>query len=142
MAIQAEVIGPSIQGNKLGLGEKSFQIFNIKDINNNRFFGWNEIREFWYEKRPDILNYLQKAYKDLDIQFLPDSVVTKLSQEKLITSIDSLNQSVISLPNSFADSPYTELVSTENLIQAKSILLNSEILNHFQFLMDIIEKGI
>jgi uncharacterized protein YggT (Ycf19 family) len=33
----------------------------------------NEIREFWYKERPDILNYMQKAYKDLDIQFLPDN---------------------------------------------------------------------
>jgi hypothetical protein len=29
----------------------------------------NDIREFWYRERPDILNYMQKAYKDLDIQF-------------------------------------------------------------------------
>jgi uncharacterized protein YggT (Ycf19 family) len=33
----------------------------------------NEIREFWYKERPDILNYMQKAYKDLDSQFLPDN---------------------------------------------------------------------
>jgi hypothetical protein len=33
----------------------------------------NDIREFWYNERPDILNYMQKAYKDLDIQFLPDT---------------------------------------------------------------------
>jgi hypothetical protein len=35
----------------------------------------NDIREFWYKERPDILNYMQKAYKDLDIQFLPDNIV-------------------------------------------------------------------
>lgn len=36
----------------------------------------NEIREFWYNQRPDILNYLQKAYQDLDIRFLPDNIVS------------------------------------------------------------------
>ena len=41
----------------------------------------NEIREFWYKERPDILNYLQKAYKEVDIQFLPDSVINELNQQ-------------------------------------------------------------
>jgi hypothetical protein len=35
----------------------------------------NDIREFWYKERPDILDYMQKAYKDLDIQFLPDNII-------------------------------------------------------------------
>ena len=34
----------------------------------------NEIRKFWYNERPDIFNYMQKAYKDLDIQLLPDDI--------------------------------------------------------------------
>ena len=40
----------------------------------------NELREFWYKERPDILNYLQKAYKNVDIQFLPDSIIQKFHQ--------------------------------------------------------------
>jgi len=44
----------------------------------------NEIREFWYKERPDILNYMQKAYQDLDIQFLPDKIVNELNQQKLL----------------------------------------------------------
>lgn len=32
----------------------------------------NELREFWYEKRPDILEFFQKAYKETGINFLPD----------------------------------------------------------------------
>ena len=35
----------------------------------------NEIREFWYNQRPEILDYMQKAYQDLEIQFLPDSLL-------------------------------------------------------------------
>lgn len=34
----------------------------------------NELREFWYQKRPDILAYLQNAYSALGIQFLPDRI--------------------------------------------------------------------
>lgn len=32
----------------------------------------NELREFWYKQRPDILEYLQNFYHDVNIQFLPD----------------------------------------------------------------------
>lgn len=35
----------------------------------------NEIREFWYTQRPDILNYFQEAYQKVGIQFLPDVVI-------------------------------------------------------------------
>jgi hypothetical protein len=35
----------------------------------------NEIREYWYNERPEILDYMQKAYQDLAIQFLPDSLL-------------------------------------------------------------------
>ena len=38
----------------------------------------NDIREFWYTERPDILEYMEKAYQDLDIQFLPDDIVSQL----------------------------------------------------------------
>ena len=46
----------------------------------------NEIREFWYNERPDILNYMQNAYKDLDIQFLPDNIIIKQLNSSTITS--------------------------------------------------------
>lgn len=38
----------------------------------------NEIRNFWYNERPDILIYMQKIYKDMGIQFLPDEVIEQL----------------------------------------------------------------
>ena len=41
----------------------------------------NDIREFWYNERPDILDYMQKAYKDLDIQFLPNNVIQQFNQQ-------------------------------------------------------------
>lgn len=40
----------------------------------------NEIREFWYFQRQDILDYMQKAYQDLDLQLLPDKIIEELSQ--------------------------------------------------------------
>ena len=51
----------------------------------------NNLREFWYSKRPDILEYMQTAYKELNLQFLPDSVLHEkahqLFREELIEKI-------------------------------------------------------
>jgi hypothetical protein len=47
----------------------------------------NDIREFWYKERPDILDYMQKAYKDLDIQFLPDNIIQELNQQKFTATL-------------------------------------------------------
>jgi hypothetical protein len=40
----------------------------------------NDIREFWFDQRPDILNYMETAYKDLGIIFIPDEVSTRMAQ--------------------------------------------------------------
>ena len=63
----------------------------------------NEIREYWYNERPEILDYMQKAYKDSDIQFLPDSVVQQFTQEKLTADIPQI------------DTSFSEMISTEVL---------------------------
>lgn len=47
----------------------------------------NDIREFWYIERPDILNYMQNAYKNLDIQFLPDKIIEELNKQNLKTEL-------------------------------------------------------
>jgi uncharacterized protein YggT (Ycf19 family) len=61
----------------------------------------NEIREFWYTERPDILEYLQRSYHNLDVQFLPDNIEVTLDAEKLklvgsLTNQDSYLISAIS----------------------------------------------
>ena len=48
----------------------------------------NEIREYWFKERTDILEYLLKAYKNVDIQFLPDLVVTE---------VQHLSQSIVNI---------------------------------------------
>lgn len=70
----------------------------------------NEIREFWYTQRPDILNYLQEAYKGVDIQFLPDSIITG---QIVLTDV------------SFS----TKVLLTNNLSQTDNFLDNLNILN-------------
>jgi hypothetical protein len=55
----------------------------------------NEIREYWYKERPDILKYMQKAYKNLEIQFLPDSLVEKINQTQLKEGLTQLGDQTI-----------------------------------------------
>ena len=64
----------------------------------------NELREYWYRERPDILDFMQRAYHDLDIQFLPDKIVEQLNQEgNLVTQINHSTDhfSTELLPNAF-----------------------------------------
>lgn len=49
----------------------------------------NDIRQFWYEKRPDILLYMQESYQGLGIQFLPDKIVEQI---KSLQTIEHLEQ--------------------------------------------------
>ena len=62
----------------------------------------NEIRTFWYLERPDILNYLQKAYKEVDIQFLPDEIINEVINDDRV--INELNQHLASMLSSMLSS--------------------------------------
>jgi len=89
----------------------------------------NDIREFWYNERPEILNYMQKAYKDLDIQFLPDNIVNEVNQQKLQAELPQLYDSLI-VKNTHHISDYlsTEILSKNNLTQG------NEFFPHINFL--------
>ncbi|MGL4758948.1 MAG: hypothetical protein ACRCXZ_06415, partial [Patescibacteria group bacterium] len=79
----------------------------------------NEIREFWYSERPDILEYMQKAYKDLDIQFLPDTIVQQLNQQKLTGFHQPLMNSLS-----------TELLSKDDFFQTDSLFGNLDFIHN------------
>lgn len=89
----------------------------------------NDIREFWYSERPDILKYLQKAYQDFEIQFLPDRVVKELNDQLLTTGFFSTSHSLVTRSNSLNYSIPTELLSTQSLVETNPILTNLTILN-------------
>jgi len=76
----------------------------------------NEIREYWYNERPDILKYMQKAYKNLDIQFLPDSVVEKINQTQLKEGLTQLSDQTI-IQNQNNDHISTYILANNTLDQ-------------------------
>ena len=88
----------------------------------------NEIREYWYKERPEILDYMLKAYKDSDIQFLPDSILQQLNQGKLTATLPQTE-------TSFSEMMSTELLSKDHLIQgldfSSSIHFLNDYLHHF-----------
>jgi hypothetical protein len=57
-------------------------VFHFLPVNWYRYPIPNDLREFWYYERPDILAYMLKAYKDVDIQFLPNEIIEKLKLEQ------------------------------------------------------------
>jgi len=86
----------------------------------------NDIREFWYKERPDILDYMQKAYKDLDIQFLPDHIVQELNQQTLATALTSINLMSDTTLNNYVSN---HLLSKDDLSQTDTLLTNLSFLN-------------
>ena len=74
----------------------------------------NNLREYWYYERPDILDYMQTAYKDLNIQFLPDNIIKELNTEATGSLVGQIKNLTDSLP--------TELVSTETLFHFTNVI--------------------
>ena len=104
----------------------AFLVFHYLPVLWYRYPIPNDIREFWYKERPDILEYMQKAYKDLEIQFLPDNIVDKLNQQTLTTKISSIQGiSDTNIKNYIS----TEIFSKENLIQTENFLANLNYIN-------------
>ena len=89
----------------------------------------NDLREFWYKERPDILDYMQKAYKDLDIQFLPDQIVQELNQQKFTAALTSMNLMSDSTIN---HSVSTEVLSKDSFLPTDTIF--SFLQEHFHHL--------
>lgn len=46
LSVQGEMVGPGIQGNRLGLSEVDLYLFNLFDIDSGKYLGYNELREF------------------------------------------------------------------------------------------------
>lgn len=46
LCIQGEMVGPGIQGNKLGLKNVELQVFNVFDIVSHRYFDYKELIDF------------------------------------------------------------------------------------------------
>lgn len=62
----------------------------------------DKLREFWYSERPDILNFMNKNYNHLDIDFLPNRILKELYekdqlQNSITNSLNGMSNKLISL---------------------------------------------
>ncbi len=97
---------------------KNVLVFHYLPVTWYRYPIPNDLREFWYYERPDILEYMQKAYKDVDIQFLPNNIIQELNQksDSIITNniSDYLSTQILSNEHLFFSNDLTSYIS-ENL---------------------------
>jgi uncharacterized protein YggT (Ycf19 family) len=98
----------------------------------------NEIREYWYSERPEILDYMLKAYKDSDIQFLPDSLLQDLENlSRLEDSLSSLSEMMSTEILSKYDIIYDSLYDSDRIYRIQgpdfipSIHSLTEYFHHF-----------
>lgn len=78
LAIQGEICGPAINGGNTGVSENMFSVFLIKNVTDNIWYDWDDIREFCeFNSR---LNFVKELFrinsKDLnfeDLQNFADS---------------------------------------------------------------------
>lgn len=92
----------------------------------------NEIREFWYNERPDILDYMQKAYRDLEIQFLPQNIIEEFNNQKLRVDLSQLYNSLIFTKNYITDDLSLDILVNRNFLEEKDFFTCINIINeHF-----------
>jgi hypothetical protein len=85
---------------------KDVLVFHYLPVTWYRYPIPNDLREFWYYERPDILEYMQKAYKDVEIQFLPNNIIQELNQK---------SDSIITKTDNISDYLSTQILSNEHL---------------------------
>lgn len=96
----------------------------------------NEIREFWYNERPDILDYMQNAYKDLDIQFLPQNIIEEFNNQKIRVDLSQVYTSLDTTNNYIFDHLYSNILLGKNLIEEKDFFASLHIINeHFHIIL-------
>lgn len=65
-AIQAELVGPSIQENKMGLIEKKLYVFNVWDIKAQKFLDYHDFVHFVREMGLETVPILEENYVNKD----------------------------------------------------------------------------
>lgn len=67
-----------------------------------------DVKEFWYYKRPDILDYMIKNYQNLDIDFYPTSILKEIyeHQDQHLTNLDMIKDISTQITSENIDSIY------------------------------------
>jgi len=85
LCIQGEMVGPGIQGNRMGLKEVDLYLFNLFDIDTGKYAGYNELVEFG--KKHNIKVVPLVAQKDFG--FGETATVSKMLEVALALNYDN-----------------------------------------------------
>lgn len=70
-AVQGEICGPGIQGNKAGLTEVKLFVFNVYDIPNHKYLDFEALKDFCLTLKLDLVPIIGKTiFKDVTVQDL------------------------------------------------------------------------
>ena len=110
IAIQGELIGPSIQANKYKLSKPEYRVYKIWDISNQCYIRWNLVEELCELLNIPTVSKLSIDYNflDLDIdkmlEFAEDKSLLNITTERegiVVQSIDDPNISFKVISNKF-----------------------------------------
>ena len=91
----------------------------------------NEIREFWYHQRRDILDYyMQESFRTQGIQVLPDSLIQQLNQENLNANLTRISDALINKNHYLNDSLSTQVLSKSDLFQGHKYISYFDAMHH------------
>jgi RNA ligase (TIGR02306 family) len=85
LCIQGEMVGPGIQGNRMGFKEVDLYLFNLYDIDTGKYAGYNELVEFG--KKHNIKVVPLVAQKDFG--FGETATVSKMLEVALALNYDN-----------------------------------------------------
>ena len=108
---------------------KDVLVFHYLPVLWSRYAIPNDIREFWYRERPEILDYMQKAYKNFDIQFLPASAIREGIIKALINYQFFDSDKLLNIDYSFYELSFTQSLFKNNTILSLSDFGNSHFYN-------------
>lgn len=94
IAIQGEIIGGSIQGNKLGVKGYNFYVFNVFDIDKFEYFGYHDFRDAVMDLGLQTVPILNEIY------FLPNSIdeVVKFATRRSVVNTHVWAEGIVLRP--------------------------------------------
>lgn len=85
LCIQGEMVGPGIQGNRMGLKEVDLYLFNLFDIDTGKYAGYNELVEFGKKHNIKVVPVVSQK----DFGFGETATVSKMLEVALALNYDN-----------------------------------------------------
>jgi len=83
-----------------------------------------DLREYWYTERPEILKFMQKNYGHLDIEFLPNRVLKEIYEKQHDATVITANlENIKNISTNIVSESSTYITDISQLVNQKQFLL-------------------